>query len=114
MLLNNYTIPENITAEEEFMYNLNKKFYCAGSCCGIVLGAISALIDHMKEDNTSSEIIKETEDVYEAVNANLKEYIEISNFARQRWEELGKPLSLAAHQAKKKRLDEEDEKKLDL
>ena len=114
MFLNNYTIPENITAEEEFMYNLIKEFYCVGSSCGIVLGAFYALIEHMKEDNTSSELINEAEKVYAIVNANLKEYIEISNFARQRWEELGKPLSLAAHQAKKKRLDEEDEKKLDL
>ena len=45
-------------------------------------------------------------------DTHLKEYnTEIYNFSCERWKELGKPLSLSAHQAKKKRLDAEDDYK---
>lgn len=40
MVFNNYQIPENITAEDEFMYNLMDKLYWAGSHYGFVMGGI--------------------------------------------------------------------------
>ena len=112
MVFNNYQIPENITAEDEFMYNLMDKLYWAGSHYGFVMGAFTGLIEHMKENKVSDKLIKEAEDVFNSVDTHLKEYnTEIYNFSCERWKELGKPLSLLAHQAKKKRLDAEDDYK---
>ena len=110
MIYNNYKIPENITAEDEFMYTLINKFYCVGSHYGFVMGSFMGLIEHMKENNISNEIIEEAGAVYDFVKSHLNEYDnDIYEFIYKRWEEIGKPLSLSAHLAKKARLDKEDD-----
>lgn len=49
--------------------------------------------------------------IYESVDKLLGEYNkDIFNYANERWEKLGKPLSLAAHQKRKKHFEEEDRK----
>lgn len=112
MVFNNYQIPDNITEEDEFMYNLMDKLYDAGSNYGFTMGAFTGLIENMKRKNVPSEIIKEAEKVYENIDSHLAEYnTDIYKFSLERWNKLGKPLSLAAHQSKKRRLDAEDDYK---
>lgn len=115
MIFNDYKIPENITVEDEFMYNLISKLYEVGSHTGFVLGEFHGLIKHMKENNVSDELIKEAEHCYKSVEEHLKEYnIDIYKFVSDRWVDLGKPLSLEAHRTRKRQVEIENENKVDL
>lgn len=112
MIFNNYEIPDNITVEDEFMYNLVNKLNGTYSNYGFVMGSFTGFIEHMKENNITEELIKEAEETFKQVESYLNIYnMEIYNMVEDRWKELGKPLSLEAHQAKKERLDKEDEYK---
>lgn len=105
-----YEIPEKITEEETFMYNLVKKFNETGMSCGTVMGIFYSVIENMKKENVSDELVKNTEMVYDVIEGILKEYMSISKYSLERWESLGKPLSLEGHLEKKKRLEKEEEK----
>lgn len=109
MIFNDYKIPDNITVEDEFMYDLVDQFDSVNSAKPFILGAFTELIEHIKEANVHDEIIAEAYDVYNSFNSLLKAYVDIGNFSYKRWEELGKPLSLVAHQVRKKICDREDE-----
>ena len=67
------------------------------------MGGFTQLIEHMEQKGVPEEIIKEAEEVFDNIDSHLKEYSNIHEFSQKRWEELGKPLSLEAHQAKKKK-----------
>lgn len=106
-----YVIPKNITEEETFMYTLVEKLHWAGMSYGSTMGCFYSIIEKMKEKNVSDDIIKDIEMIYESVDKLLGEYNkDIFNYANERWEKLGKPLSLAAHQERKKHLEEEERK----
>lgn len=109
MTYHNYEIPENISKEDEFMYNLVERLYGVHSHNGFVMGEFLTLITHMKENSVSDSIVQEAEEVFQTFELYLKEHNEVYDFICDRWKELGKPLSLEAHQKKKEELDAQDE-----
>lgn len=114
MYYDDYKVPESVSEQDEFIFNLIDSFYTAGSHTGFVMGEFFGLIQHMKEKEIPEDLIKEAETVYAAVEKHLSEYSDgIYDMVKKEWTRLGKPLSMKEHLIRKARADRYNDSKQD-
>ena len=88
----NHDISVKSTDEKEFVCDLLNKLYNAGSNSGFVLGDFYGLIEKMKSNNISEDVIAEAEEFYNLLDSYLAVFNkEIYSLVKNKWEELGKP-----------------------
>lgn len=114
MYYEEYKVPESVSEQDEFIFNMIDEFYTVGSHTGFVMGEFVGLIEHMKEKELPADIIKEAETVFSAVNGHLSEYHDsIYGMVKDEWERLGKPLSMEEHLRRKAEADRYNNNKHD-
>lgn len=113
MYYEEYKVPESVSEQDEFIFNMIDGFYTVRSHTGFVMGEFVGLIEHMKENGLPADIIKKAETVFSAVNDHLSEYKDIYSMAKAEWERLGKPLSMEEHLRRKAEADRYNNNKQD-
>lgn len=109
MTYNNYVIPEKITEEDEFMYGLVEDLSALSQDDACILGELDRIVLSIKDERVAEKLSS----FYDELSSHLSSYGEIRSRAKQRWTTIGSPLSLSAHQAKKRYYDEKDRIKSD-
>lgn len=113
-ITNDYKVPESVSEQDKFIFNLIDSLHTVGSHTGFVTGEFFGLIERMKKQELTEDIIKEAETVYSAVVNHLSEYGDgIYDMVKNEWVRLGRPLSMEEHLRRKARVDHYNDNKQD-